>query len=137
VACHTNILRMLQVYTKTSQQWRDTVYSMTSRGAQVMPGKIEPVTAFLAANAGTNRQAITQTSRGVPGSGRTDQQTPEAEGRAVPQQRCQQCHDLGTGSTKLGPKDWTTIVSKMMAYSAKLTPLDQQKLIGYLNGLPK
>jgi hypothetical protein len=64
VACHTNILRMLQVHTKTPQQWRDTVYSMISRGAQVMPGEIEPVTAFLAANAGSNRLAITQTSRG-------------------------------------------------------------------------
>jgi cytochrome c5 len=137
VACHTNILRMLQVHTNTPQQWRDTVYSMISRGAQVMPGEIEPVTASLAANAGSNRQAITQTSRGVPGSGRTDQQTPEAEGRAVLQRTCQQCHDLGTASTKLGSEDWNTVVAKMMAYGAKLTPLDQQKLIGYLNGLPK
>ena len=53
VACHTNILRMLQVHTKTPQQWRDTVYSMISRGAQVMPGEIDPVTAFFATNAGS------------------------------------------------------------------------------------
>jgi hypothetical protein len=46
VACHTNILRMLQVHTKTPQQWGDMVYSMISRGAQAMPGEIEPVTVF-------------------------------------------------------------------------------------------
>src|ERR1700719_3640004 len=50
--CHTNILRMVQIYKKSPDQWKDTVYSMIGRGAQVRPDEIEAVTAFLAANAG-------------------------------------------------------------------------------------
>jgi len=50
--CHTTLGRMLQVHKQTPQQWKDLVYFMISRGAQVMPDEIEPVAAFLAATAG-------------------------------------------------------------------------------------
>jgi mono/diheme cytochrome c family protein len=136
VACHTNILRMVQVHKKSPQQWRDTVYSMIGRGAQVMPDEIDSVTAFLAANAGSNRQTTAQASSGSL-AGRADQQTPDAEARAILQRSCQQCHDLATASTKLGSEDWNAVIAKMMTYGARLTPGDQQKLIAYLNGLAK
>ena len=50
--CHTTLGRMLQVHKQTPQQWKDLVYFMISRGAQVMPDEIEPVAAFLATTAG-------------------------------------------------------------------------------------
>jgi len=50
--CHTTLGRMLQVHKQTPQQWKDLVYFMISRGAQLMPDEIEPVAAFLAATAG-------------------------------------------------------------------------------------
>ena len=50
--CHTTLGRMLQVHKQTPQQWKDLVYFMISRGAQVMPDEIEPVAAFLVATAG-------------------------------------------------------------------------------------
>src|SRR5215510_125736 len=56
-ACHTTIVRMVQVHKQTAEQWKDTVYFMISRGAQIMPDEIEPVTAYLAATAGSNTQA--------------------------------------------------------------------------------
>lgn len=136
VACHTNILRMLQVHRKSEEQWRDTVYSMIGRGAQIMPDEIPAVTAFLAANAGSNRATNAQTPGGGR-VGRADQQTPETEGRAILQRSCQQCHDLATASTKLASEDWNAVITKMMSYGARLTPADQEKLIGYLNGLAK
>src|ERR1700681_1093058 len=43
--CHTNILRMVQIYKKSPDQWKDTVYSMIGRGAQVRPDEIEEMTA--------------------------------------------------------------------------------------------
>src|ERR1041384_3404329 len=53
-ACHTTIVRMVQVHKQTAEQWKDTVYFMISRGAQIMPDEIEPVAAYLAANSGSN-----------------------------------------------------------------------------------
>jgi mono/diheme cytochrome c family protein len=138
VACHTNILRMLQVHKKSEEQWRDTVYSMIGRGAQIMPDEIQPLTAFLAANPGSNRQTIAESSRGGrPAPATPDQQTPEAQGRAILQRSCVQCHDMATASTKLASEDWNAVIAKMMTYGARVTPADQQKLVEYLNGLAK
>jgi mono/diheme cytochrome c family protein len=50
--CHTTIGRMLQVHRQSREQWKDTVYFMISRGAQVMPNEIDPLIAYLAATAG-------------------------------------------------------------------------------------
>ena len=46
--CHTTLGRMLQVHKQTTAQWKDTVYFMISRGAQVMPEEIDAVAAYLA-----------------------------------------------------------------------------------------
>ena len=56
-SCHTTLGRMLQVHKQTPQQWKDLVYFMISRGAQVMPDEIDAVTAFLVANSGRERPA--------------------------------------------------------------------------------
>jgi mono/diheme cytochrome c family protein len=136
VACHTNILKMVQVHRQSPEQWKDTVYSMIGRGAQVMPDEIDGVTAFLAANAGGNGQATNRASN-AGRAARDDQQMPEGEGKAILQRTCQQCHDLATASTKLASEEWSAVIAKMMTYGAKLTPADQQKLIAYLNGLAK
>jgi mono/diheme cytochrome c family protein len=53
--CHTTLGRMLQVHKQTREQWRDLVFFMISRGAQVMPDEIDAVTAFLAAQSGRER----------------------------------------------------------------------------------
>src|ERR1051325_997831 len=55
--CHTTLGRMLQVHKQTPEQWKDLVYFMISRGAQVMPDEIAAVTAFLVANSGRERPA--------------------------------------------------------------------------------
>lgn len=136
VACHTNILRMVQVHKQSPEQWKGIVYSMIGRGAQVMPDEIEAVTVFLSTNAGGNGEPSGRASAGGR-SGRGEQPGPEGEGRAILQRTCQQCHDLATASTKLPSEEWSAVVAKMMTYGAKLTPADQEKLIGYLNGLAK
>jgi mono/diheme cytochrome c family protein len=137
-ACHTTILRMVQVHKQSAEQWRDTIYFMISRGAQVLPDEVEPVTAFLAATAGSGRQTATQASGGGrPGPGRADQQMPDGEGRAIFQQKCQQCHELATASTKMPSEEWSAVIARMLTYGTKVTSGDQQKLIGYLDGLAK
>ena len=53
--CHTTLGRMLQVHKQTAAQWKDTVYFMISRGAQVMPDEIDAVAAYLADTSGRAR----------------------------------------------------------------------------------
>lgn len=136
--CHTTLGRMIQVHKQTAEQWKDTVYFMISRGAQVMPDEIEPVTAFLAATAGSGSQLSAQPSgRGRAGGGGPGQQAAEADGRAILQRNCQQCHELATASKKLASEDWRSVITRMVTYGARLSPADQQTLIGYLNALEK
>ena len=118
-ACHTTIVRMVQVHKQTAEQWKDTVYFMISRGAQIMPDEIEPVTAYLAAAGGSNPQA-----RG---------RAPEADGGAILQRNCQQCHELAVASKKLDSEEWSAVITRMMTYGARLTPADREKLIEYLS----
>lgn len=120
--CHTTIVRMVQVHKQTAEQWKDTVYFMISRGAQIMPDEVEPVVAFLAATAGSNSAA---------GRGR---QAADVDGGATLQRTCQQCHELATASKKMDSEEWDAVVTRMMTYGAKLTPADRQKLIEYLKG---
>lgn len=136
VACHTNILRMLQVHKKSADQWKETVYSMIGRGAQIMPDEIGSVTAFLSTTAGSNA-AATQPSAGGRVGGRAEQQIPEGEGRGILQRSCVQCHDMATASTKPAGEDWNAVIAKMMTFGARLSDADQQKLAEYLNGLAK
>ena len=120
---------MIQIYKKSPDQWKDTVYSMIGRGAQVRPGEIEAVTAFLAATSGRSLAANADGRRGGGGA--------EVDGRAILQWSCQQCHDLATATTKLASEDWSAAIARMTTYGAKLPPADQQKLIEYLSGMAK
>jgi cytochrome c5 len=125
-ACHTTIVRMIQVHKQTAAQWKDTVYFMISRGAQIMPDEIEPVVAYLVATAGSGSPAV--------GAGRGRQTGQgQADGAAVLQRTCQQCHELAVASKKGDSEDWNAVVTRMMTYGAKLTPDDRQKLIEYLS----
>jgi mono/diheme cytochrome c family protein len=119
-ACHTTIVRMIQVHKQTPDQWKDTVYFMISRGAQIMPDEIEPVVAYLASAGGSNAQA-----RG--------RQTAGPDGAAILQRNCQQCHELAVASKKADSENWDVVVTRMMTYGARLTPDDRQKLIEYLS----
>src|SRR3954465_1790913 len=63
-ACHTTITRMVQIHKQSPEEWKDTVYYMISRGAQIMPDEIDPVVAFLAANGGKGAPAGGQLAAG-------------------------------------------------------------------------
>src|SRR4030095_8800174 len=98
VACHGNILSMVQFQRKTADKWRDTVYSMIGRGGHILPDEIEPITAYLTANFGPNSPPPSPSPRPQVGaqavSGGLEQQLPEGAAKAVVVQNCQQCHDL-------------------------------------------
>src|SRR5262245_17998386 len=124
VQCHN--LRGIQSQRKTQQQWRDTVYSMIGRGGMILPDEIEPITAYLTANLGPNS----------PRSSAPAQQLPDAEGRAILQRSCTQCHDLQTAIGKtVSRQEWTDIITRMVGAGASITPAEQQTLVQYLTTL--
>jgi len=137
-ACHAPILRMAAAQKQNEEQWKDTIYSMIGRGAEILPDEIEPMAAFLADTSARGGPAEAQAGGGGGRGGRGGQQPAggeAADGRAVLQRSCQQCHDLTQATTKLPSEDWTAVIAKMTGYGVRLTPADQQKLIEYLNGL--
>jgi cytochrome c2 len=136
-ACHTTIVRMVQVHKLTPEEWKDTVYFMISRGAQVRPDEVEPVTAYLVATAGSGQASGQAPGGGRGGAGRGGQQAEGGDGRAILQRTCQQCHDLATASKKMPAEAWSAVIARMTSYGARLTSADQQLLIGYLDGLGK
>ena len=128
-ACHTTIVRMIQVHKETAEQWKDTVYFMISRGAQIMPDEIEPVVAYLTATGGSGSAPGRNGGRGRPST--------EGDGSAIFQRTCQQCHELAVASKKPDSQDWTALVARMINYGARLSAAEQEKLITYLNELGK
>jgi cytochrome c2 len=129
LGCHANILRVVQMHRKSADDWRDTVYSMIGRGAQILPEEIEPITAFLAATAGPNRAAAPAQPAGA---ARASSDPASAEAQGILQRQCTRCHDLATATKKPAAGDVKTVLARMVGYGAQIGSEDQQKLIAYL-----
>ena len=85
-ACHTGILRMAQAQKQNEEQWKDTIYSMIGRGAEILPDEIEPMAAFLAATSARSGRPTASGPSRTRGWGRgagrrrgADQQGPDAD----------------------------------------------------------
>jgi cytochrome c5 len=126
IGCHGGgIMRMLDIRQKTAQEWRETVYRMIGRGAQIFPDEIEPITAYLVASTGKKPSAATVANQG------------SSDARAILERRCQQCHDLTRATTKPVSADWRAVIDAMVTLGAALTPAEQEIVIRYLSGQPK
>ncbi len=146
--CHSTFGRMVQVHKQTPEQWRDTVYFMIGRGAQLMPDEIDSVVAFLAATAAPGSPTppaagrgggrgggvgAGPAGRGAGAGGGRGQQGAGGDGAAILQRTCQQCHELSIATNKLASEDWGAVVTRMTTYGAPLTAAERQILIEYLN----
>ena len=129
LGCHANILRVVQMHRKSADDWRDTVFSMIGRGAQILPEEIEPITAFLTATAGPNRAAAAAQPAGA---ARASSDPASAEAQGILQRQCTRCHDLATATRKPSAGDVKTVLARMVSYGAQVSSEDEQKLIGYL-----
>jgi cytochrome c5 len=141
--CHGGgIMRMLEVRKKSADEWRETVYRMIGRGAQVFPDEIEPITAYLVATAGQGRPpatpAVPAAEGGRPRSAAASQEPREAEATAILARRCRLCHDLAKATTKpASDESWDAIIDRMVILGASVTPAEHQTLSEYLAGLKK
>lgn len=140
--CHANILRVLQIHRKSAAEWRDTVYSMIGRGAQILPDEVEPLTAYLTATAGPRPpasvgQAASKPEASPSAGSAASNAALEAEGKSILGRQCVRCHDLEIATRKPASGDWDAVIARMVTYGAEVGPADRQKLIEYLNGLAR
>lgn len=124
--CHG--LRETQLQGKTADQWRNTVYSMISRGAPLMPDEIEPLTEYLAATYGSDSPP--------PSSGGESSQAgtalPEGPGRSILVSSCASCHGLDIPlNSRKSEAEWKRTIGDMIDFGAKVTPQEQEILAKY------
>jgi len=126
VQCHG--MRELQIQRKSADLWRNTVYSMISRGAPLMTDEIEPLTAYLAANWGPESSPP---DRGTERS-QEENTLPDEPGRAIFVGNCAVCHSLDVPlNLRRSEAQWNATISEMVAYGANITPQEQEILVKY------
>ncbi len=126
VQCHG--MRELQIQRKSADLWRNTVYSMISRGAPLMSDEIEPLTTYLAANWGPESSPP---DRGTERS-QEENTLPDEPGRAIFVGNCAVCHSLDVPlNLRRSEAQWNATISEMVAYGANITPQEQERLVKY------
>jgi mono/diheme cytochrome c family protein len=119
---HVNMQR------KTEEGWRDTVYSMISRGAQVMPDEIEPLTAYLTANFGPDSPF--PAARVNSSAGNTS--LPNEAGKSILERSCVGCHALElVTSARKSEAEWRETIDRMLTFGANLTSEEQRIVTEY------
>ena len=120
IQCHG--IGHIMVKGKTEEGWRDTVYSMISRGAQMMPDEIDPLIAYLAAT-------YRPDSAAPAAEGAT---LPDEAGRVILDRTCTACHvlELVTSSRK-SRTEWQETISRMISFGAELTDDERQTVEDY------
>ena len=126
VQCHG--LSRTQIQRKTADRWRDTVYSMISRGAPVMPDEIEPLIDYLAATYGPGATPPAGIGEGSQGGSAL----PDGPGRAIFVGNCAACHSLELPlNMRQSEAEWNATISQMVSYGAQITPQEQEILVKY------
>jgi len=127
--CHGPAKMMLQ--RKDADRWRKTVYTMTSRGAPVLPGEAELITAYLTANYGPDSPLPRLGEESVEGGA---EGLPAGEGRAIVVGVCSQCHpiDLILASRK-SSTDWKETLATMRDFGADVRSDQEKTVVEYLS----
>ncbi len=109
-----------------AQGWRNQVYNMILRGAQIGPGQIEPVVTYLSTVFGP----------GQPFPGQTLPQVTLAagEGSNLVEGGCQLCHGLDrVTATPRSHDQWQLIVNRMAFVGAPLDEDQKKTVVAYLS----
>jgi mono/diheme cytochrome c family protein len=120
---HTTIQR------KSAERWQKTIYTMISRGAPVLPGEVEPLTAFLSATYGP---ASPPPSFGGNAAAQAQQSLPA--GREIVVRSCGGCHAVNLiFNARKSSAAWRQTVSQMRSFGADLTEGEEREVLDYLS----
>jgi cytochrome c5 len=117
--CHT--LATIVASREGTAGWKNHVYNMVLRGAQLRPQEADTVIQYLAANFG-------------PGAAQLGKVTlPPGPGKELVETRCATCHDLERVTiVKRYRRDWPPIVANMVTRGAVATPEEAHTIATYL-----
>lgn len=132
IQCHN--MNPVLIQRKPEQGWRQTVYSMVSRGAQLTPDEMEALISYLTATYGPDSplpHLKASAASNAEGSG--EESLPAGAGKQILSRACVKCHSLTlvTNSRK-SETEWSKTVARMLSIGATLAPPDRQTLTDYL-----
>jgi mono/diheme cytochrome c family protein len=105
--------------------WRNQIYDMILRGAQIGPDDIDTAVKYMVASYGP----------GVPFPGQQPAQVTLADGAAKPlvEGGCALCHGLDrVAATKRSKAEWQTIVSRMVYFGSPISGDQVSSVVDYL-----
>src|SRR5882672_7155248 len=110
--CHS--LNVLMAGRDGPVGWKNHVYNMVLRGAQLTPREADTVIQYLAANFGPGAQ--------MPAAAKAVA-LPGGIGKDLVETRCATCHDLErVAGVKRPKRDWPAVVANMVTRGAVATP---------------
>ena len=120
--CHTPAI--ITFMRKSAAGWREHVYDMFIRGAQVTDTEMDTVVDYLATNFGPD----VNLPKFEPAS------LPDGAGKDLVQQRCgTACHDLTrVVVARHGRNDWDAVIARMIQVGAPVTPEEGRTISAYL-----
>jgi mono/diheme cytochrome c family protein len=105
--------------------WRNQVYDMILRGAQVQPSELDAVVNYLATNFGPGVNVPPPMSQAT---------LPDGPGKDLVASHCAVCHGLDRlTDTKRSPAQWQSIVSRMIFFGAPVSGDDEKTITTYLD----
>ena len=132
IQCHN--MNTVLIQRKPDRGWRQTVYSMVSRGAQLTPDEMEAVIAYLTATFGPDSPLPhLKANAGTNAEGSGEESLPAGAGKPILSRACVRCHSLSlvTNSRK-SEAEWEKTVARMMSLGATLASEDRRTLGEYL-----
>ena len=107
-----------------TQAWRDEVYDMILRGAQVGPNDIEAVVSYLTTNFGPGINVPPPTIQVT---------LPDAPGKDLVETRCAVCHGLDrVSAAKRSKGEWDRIVARMVYLGTPVSADEAKTVSSYL-----
>jgi len=124
VACsQCHVLNVITSMRNGQTGWRDHVYNMVLRGAQLTPREADTVLDYLVANFGPGQQLPAAKAVALP----------SGPGKELVETRCGICHDLERiTAVKRGKREWNDVVAAMFARFGTGAPDEAQAIASYL-----
>jgi len=106
--------------------WRNQVYNMVLRGAQIGPDQLEPAVQYLATAFGPGVPFANATAVNV--------SLPDGDGKNLVEGGCQLCHGLDrVTATRRTEAQWTAIVNRMAFIGSPVEPSQKAAIAAYLS----
>jgi len=132
IQCHN--MNTVLIQRKPEEGWKQTVYSMVSRGAQLTPDEMEALIVYLTATYGPDspRPNMKSDPGTIAGNG-GEESLPSGAGKQILWHACAKCHSMSlvTNSRK-SEAEWGKTIARMVSIGAALAPTDRQALAEYL-----